>query len=133
MSICPDERMPKASAFTCPLLCGVQTAAGKPSDGDLCVIAGAATSDIIEQYVSTIKTLREVDPTGDSLPQFSCKSVTMFIYSDSHTDHHLKGFASASFLLSSLLQCSVTLAYMTCCSFAKVVQWCCSCATGGCG
>ena len=26
--------------------------------------AGAATSDIIEQYVSTIKTLREVDPTG---------------------------------------------------------------------
>ena len=92
MSMCPDERMPKASAFTCPLLCGVQTAAGKPSDGDLCVIAGAATSDIIEQYVSTIKTLREVDPTGDSPPQFSCKSVTMFIYSDSYTDHHLKGF-----------------------------------------
>ncbi|KAK9820288.1 hypothetical protein WJX72_008627 [[Myrmecia] bisecta] len=26
--------------------------------------AGAATSDIIQQYVSTIKTLREVDPTG---------------------------------------------------------------------
>lgn len=29
----------------------------------LCAV-GAATSDIIEQYVSTIKTLREVDPTG---------------------------------------------------------------------
>ncbi len=29
--------------------------------------AGAATSDIIEQYVSTIKTLREVDPTGKAL------------------------------------------------------------------
>ena len=29
--------------------------------------AGAATSDIIEQYVSTIKTLREVDPTGQSV------------------------------------------------------------------
>lgn len=25
---------------------------------------GAATSDIIEQYVSTIKAVREVDPTG---------------------------------------------------------------------
>ena len=30
----------------------------------LCACAGAATGDIIEQYVSTIKTLREVDPTG---------------------------------------------------------------------
>lgn len=30
--------------------------------------AGAATSDIIEQYVSTIKTLREVDPTGAPCP-----------------------------------------------------------------
>ncbi len=59
------------------------------------VLAGAATSDIIEQYVSTIKTLREVDPTGDLPPHILCKSATQFIYTDSHTDHHLKGFASA--------------------------------------
>ena len=39
----------------------------------LCVLAGAATSDIIEQYVSTIKTLREVDPTGNLPPQTLCR------------------------------------------------------------
>lgn len=42
----------------------------------LSVLAGAATSDIIEQYVSTIKTLREVDPTGDLPPQIPRKSAT---------------------------------------------------------
>ena len=33
--------------------------------------AGAATSDIITQYVHTIKTLREVDPTGMLLEEVS--------------------------------------------------------------
>lgn len=37
------------------------------ADDTVTSAAGAATSDIIEQYVSTIKTLREVDPTGKAL------------------------------------------------------------------
>lgn len=36
----------------------------KQAIGERLLHAGAATSDIIEQYVSTIKTLREVDPTA---------------------------------------------------------------------
>lgn len=41
----------------------------------LCGCAGAATGDIIEQYVSTIKTLREVDPTGGISCHFAAKCV----------------------------------------------------------
>ena len=69
----------------CVCLSGRAAVQCNSSKGALCD-AGAATSDIIEQYVSTIKTLREVDPTG-RLSCMCCYSMP-FLTIGLHAYHH---------------------------------------------